>query len=84
MASVEILDMVCYNKKSVSRRHRVYKTVWRPFMGEILAVNCEEDNSYDCHTVMVYLKDSVVGHLPRSISKVSWLFLMHGGDMYKL
>jgi len=78
MASV---DVICYNKESVVRGHHVYKTVWIPFIGEILAVNREEDNSHDCHAVAVYLEDSVVGHLSRSISKVSWFFIMHGGDI---
>jgi len=48
MASVEILDVVCYD--SVVRGHHIYKTIWTPFIGEILTLNCKEDNSYDSCT----------------------------------
>jgi len=36
MASVEILDVVYYH--SAVRGHHIYKTIWTPFIGEILTV----------------------------------------------
>ena len=44
-----------------------------------MLVNHEEDNPYNDHAVAVHLDDYIVGHLPRSISEVSWFFIMHGG-----
>jgi len=79
IASVEILDLVCYCKDSIVRGHHIYKTIWTSFIGKILLVNREEDNPYDDHAVAVYLDDYIVGHLPRSISEISWFFIMHGG-----
>jgi len=79
MASVEILDLVCYCKDSVVIGHQIYKTIWTPFIREILLVNREEDYPHNNHAVTVYFNDYIVGHLPRSISEVSWFFIMHGG-----
>jgi len=59
MASVEVLDVVCYD--SVVREHHIYKTIWTPFIGEILTVNREEDNSYDSCAVAVRWDDCIVG-----------------------
>ena len=73
MAENSIID---FSKASVVRGHHVYKTVWMPFIG----VNREEDNLHDRYAVVVYLNDSIVGHLPRSISQVSWFFLLHGDN----
>ena len=69
-------SVINFNKASIVRGHHVYKTVWMPFIGETLAVNCEEDNLHDRYAVTVYLNDSVVGHLSWSISQVSWFFLL--------
>ena len=54
-------SVINFNKASVVRGHHVYKTVWVPFKGETLAVNCEEDDLHDCYAVALYLNDSVVG-----------------------
>jgi len=34
MASVEILDVVYYD--SIVRGHHIYKTIWTPFIGEMM------------------------------------------------
>jgi len=75
MASVEVLDVVCYG--SIVRGHHIYKTIWTPFIGEILTVNHEEDNSYDSCAVAWLHR----GDLPWDISEVSWFFLLHGGNI---
>ena len=56
-------SVINFNKASDVRGHYVYKTVWTPFIGETLAINCEEDNLHDRYSVVVYLNDSVVRHL---------------------
>ena len=72
-------SVINFNKASV-RGHHVYKTVWTAFIGETLAVNREEANLHDRYAVAVYLNDGIVRHLPRSISQVLWLFLLHGDN----
>ena len=67
MAETSVIN---FNKASVVRGHHVYKTVW----------NCEEDNLHDRYAVAVHLNDSVVGHLTRSKSQVSWFFLLQGDN----
>ena len=55
--SSDTLDSVSYNKESVVRGNDVYKTVWTPFIGESLVVNCETDNSRDSALLFSYLED---------------------------
>ena len=55
--SLVTLDSRSYDKESVVRGNHVYKTVWTPFIGESLVVNCEIENSHDSYAVTVYLED---------------------------
>ena len=65
---------------SIVTGHHVYKTVWTPFIGEILGTEQEQaTNVHDRYAVSVMKKGKIVGHMPRTISKVSWHFLQHGG-----
>ena len=41
----------------------------------------EYGNEHDQHTVTVLKDDEIVGHLPCTISDVSWLFLRRGGHI---
>ena len=61
--------------ESSVRGHHIYKSTWTPEIGEELAVTMEEDNSFDSYAVAVAKNSSVVGHLPREISRISWFFL---------
>lgn len=60
-------QMEVYEKESVVRGHHVYKAVWTPCNGEILALEPERTNEHDQYAVAV-LKDNshvyVVGHVP--------------------
>lgn len=47
-------------------------------IGEELVVIAEDDNEHDDYAVAVIKDGCVVGHVPRSISKVSWFFLKRG------
>ena len=64
--------------ESVVRGHHVYKSVWSPFVGEVLDLSCEASNPYDDHAVCVTKSTSggTVGHVPRTISRS---FLSEGG-----
>ena len=66
-------------KSSVIRGHHVYKAIWTPALREELIVKAEDGNVYDEHTMAVVKEGNVVGHMPRSISRVSWFFLKRGG-----
>ena len=61
-----------YKKESVIRGHHVYKKCWTPVTGEVLPVEREENNQPDQYTVAVTKNGHIVGHVPRSISQVSW------------
>ena len=79
-ASVGVAGGV-YEKESVVRGHHIYKTVWTPVIGEELPVEREEDNQHDQHAVAVVKNGTIVGHMPRTLSGVSWYFLEHGGNI---
>ena len=59
-------------KDSFITGHHVYKTIWTPFLTETLSVETEEDNQYDKYAVAVLKVRKIVGHVPRSMSKVSF------------
>jgi hypothetical protein len=59
------------------RGHHVYKEVWSPRVGEELAVHCESGNNHDPFAVAVWKDDTIVGHVPREISRVCWFFLQN-------
>ena len=68
---------------SVVRGHHVYKSIWTPNIGQVLETAAEVSNTEDSHAVAVLYQGSTVsvGHVPREISKISWFFLWHGGDI---
>ena len=68
-------------KESVVRGHHIYKVVWTPVIGELLPLRAEDNNEHDNHAVAVVKGDCVVGHIPRSISRVAWFFMTHGGNI---
>ena len=48
-------------------------------MGGELPVNCEYSNEHNKHAIAVLNDGEIVGHLPGTISRVSWYFLRRGG-----
>ena len=70
-----------YEKKSVVRGHHIYKALWTPSIGEELLVEREDGNQHDDHAVAVIKNGDIVGHMPRSFSRVSWFFLERGGEI---
>ena len=47
----------------------------------MLPTEIEEGNLYDRYDVSLMRDSKIVRHVPRSISKVSWHFLKHGGKI---
>ena len=50
-------------------------------ISEELPAQAEDRNNHDEHTVAVTKGDCIVGHVPRTIARVSWLFLRRGGHI---
>ena len=38
-------------------------------------------NDYDDHAVRVVKAETIVGHVPREMSRTFWHFIMHGGSV---
>ena len=59
-------------KDSIITVHHVYKATWIPFIKETLSLEREEGNQYDKYAVCTVKVGEIIGHVPRSIWKVSW------------
>ena len=59
--------------------HHIHKKSWIPVIGEVLPVEKGKGNQLDDYAVAVVKNGGIIGHVPRSISRVSCLFLKHGG-----
>jgi hypothetical protein len=55
--------------------------IWTPEVGEVLQVRTEAGNEHDDHAVAVIKDGLIVGHVPRSMSRVCWFFLWRGNEM---
>ena len=69
------------------RGYHEYKLRWTPVANEELAVRHEASNRHDCYALAVMkrlrgtLADSVVGHLPREISRFLYFIIVHGASV---
>ena len=70
-----------FTTDSMVRGHHVYQEVWTPITGEYLVCAREEDNLQDRYAVAVLKHDEIIGHLPRTISTISSLFIRRGGSI---
>lgn len=71
-----------YEILSCVRGYHEYHRIWTTTMGEELQWERERPrNPRDPYAVVVKKNGIVVGHLPRKISKICSLFLMHGGNI---
>ena len=65
--------------------HHVYQHIWTPIVGESLICAREEDNEHDRFAVAVVqsdgIADTIVGHLPRTISRLCSLFIGYHGSI---
>ena len=73
---------------SAVRGYNIYKDVWDPFVDDMFITKHEGSNSHNKYTihVAVFADDTcmkmkkVVGHLPREVLKILYLFVCHGGE----
>ena len=67
-------------KKWVTGYH-VYQDIWTPEIGEKLSCKEDPENPYDEYAVSVILDTELVGHVPRTISKIITNFLSTDGKV---
>ena len=66
----------------------VYKEIWKPITGELLRCSHEWNNIYDRYAIAANkqlrgrLADSIIGHLPREISRATCFFLLRGAMVH--
>ena len=75
-----------FSIESMIRGYHVYKDIWNdPDCDEVLECKREPGNSSDPYAVAVLKEitgaDTVVGHVPRSISSICSIFLRRGGSI---
>ena len=59
----------------------MYKEVWEAVIGEALDCYKEPTNATDRYAVAVTKAATIIGHLPRNLSKVCSQFLQSGGPI---
>ena len=74
-------SMAEWEMDSCIRGYHVYQSVWMPVLGEELICHREPFNSVDRYAVCVKKDDSIIGHLPKNISRICSLFLRRGGSI---
>uniref|UniRef100_A0A1X7V8J1 HIRAN domain-containing protein n=1 Tax=Amphimedon queenslandica TaxID=400682 RepID=A0A1X7V8J1_AMPQE len=52
----------------------VYKDIWDPYIGEELVCSPQMNTPHDYYAVAVYNSSTIVGHIPKVLSKLCWLF----------
>ena len=67
------------------RGYHEYCSVWTPTIGEELVAKNEADNIHDRYAIAAFkllpgtIRPSIVGHLPREISRFTYYVIIHGG-----
>ena len=68
--------------RSCVRGYHVYKDIWTTAIGETLICSREPSNTSDRYAVAVIKSGTVIGHLPRKISKVCCVLIrMHARSL---
>lgn len=73
--------MATFEFESCIRGYHVYQKVWKAEIGETLECVTEDNNPYDKNAVAVLRDGEVIGHIPRTNSKVCRFFLSRGGQI---
>ena len=70
-----------FEHSSVIRGYHIYKDIFIPTIGNTLQSRIEADNEHDDFAVAITEDDTIVGHVPRTISVPCNLFLQKGGTI---
>ena len=74
--------MVSFSMEAMVRGYQMNESIWIAVIGEELQFQRKLGNSHDSFSVAVMKNDVIVGHMPRKISSVCSIFLLHGGSIY--
>ena len=61
----------CVRIECFVRGYHVYKSQWRPDLGDRVETKLEEFNEHDRYAVAVVVDGATVGHIPREIYDMS-------------
>ena len=70
-----------------SRGYHEYRTIWTPTLHEVLGAKQEPGNAYDRFAITCTkrlpsrLTESVVGHLPKEVSRYTYYIILHGAKV---
>ena len=53
--------------------------MWDAAIGEVLVCEREPHNVEDCYAVAVRKDETIIGHLPRNLSRICLFFIRRGG-----
>ena len=70
-----------FEHSSVIRGYHIYKDIFTPTIGKTFQGRRETDNDHDDYAVAITEDDTIVGHVPRTISVPCDLFLRKGGTI---
>lgn len=71
-----------YEMASCVRGYHVYKEIWEAVIRERLVCERQPENQRDRYAVAIKKNDgTIIGHVPRKISKLCSLFLLRGGSI---
>ena len=74
--------METFELESCVRGQHIYQELWEAVIGEELQCQRERDNPTDIYAVAVRKGRTVVGHLPRRLSRLCALFIRRGGSIH--
>lgn len=64
----------------------MYKEIWNPYVGEELQTRQELGNREDAHAVAIIKNtdkgETIIGHVPRELSRIFWYFLENDGEIF--
>ena len=66
------------------RGHHVYQKEWEAEIGSKLTAQYETRPGalvQDKYAIVLEQKDVIVGHIPKFLSKITYFYLKHGGDL---
>ena len=73
--------MNAYTVKTIVHGYHVYRAVWEAAVGQVLPCQQERSNTHDPYAVAVVDRGVIVGHVPRGISSVCYLFINRKGTI---
>jgi len=79
--SVVELSKMAFAITFVVRGYHVFKDIWAAEIGSELPCFVEPHNWEDRYAVAVMDDTSIVGHIPRKISYICYIFLLHSGSI---